>query len=293
MAGEHDLNPSQQAAVDFSHNSNAVVTAAAGSGKTTLLVHRVIRLLSDISLDIPADSLAIMTFTKNATASMREKLNKELIKAINSLADKTTAEDRERYDYLKKQMFALRQASISTIDAFCLRMIKENAEAFDLPLNFSIADDAKKAALQSQAMRAALQEFYGAEFTEEERDALFYSFSFEDDRALEEAILSVSEKLSSLPSPDKWIDGALSAYKDISSVEENFLPLLENFLELNVRRAELNVNKYSAESIYDRLVEEVGEKRANTTGRSRSLDDMENDVLPAIKQYIRFGHIRC
>lgn len=292
MASDHDLNPSQQAAVDHSHESNAIVSAAAGSGKTTLLVHRVIRLLSDISLDIPADSLAIMTFTKNATASMREKLNNALAKELNSLADKTSAEERERYDYLKKQMFALRQASISTIDAFCLRMIKENAEAFDLPLNFTIADDAKKAALQSQAMRAALQEFYGADFSDEERDALFFSFSFEDDRALEEAILSVSEKLSSLPDPDKWINDALSAYKDISSIEKNFLPLLDNFLELNVRRAELNVNKYSDESIYDRLAEEVEDKRANTKGKNASLDDMENDVLPAIKQYIAFDEKR-
>lgn len=292
MASELTLNPAQQAAVDFPHDKSAIVTAAAGSGKTTLLVQRVIRLLSDMSLDIPADSLAIMTFTKNATKSMREKLNNALTKELNSLSDSTSAEDRERYDYLKKQVFALRQAAISTIDAFCLRIIKENAEAFDLPLNFTIADDAKKAALQSQAMRAALQEFYGTEFSDEERDALFFSFSFEDDRVLEEAILSVSEKLSCHTDPDKWINDTLDAYKDISSVEKNFLPLINNFLELNIRRAELNVSKYNDESIYDRLVEEVAEKRANTKGKNNSLDDMENIVLPAIKQYIEFDEKR-
>lgn len=292
MASDHELNEYQQAAVDHPHNTNAIVTAAAGSGKTTLLVARVIRLLSDISLDIPADSLAVMTFTKNATASMREKLNDALAKELTQLDDKTSAEERERYDYLKKQMFALRQASISTIDAFCLRMIKENAEAFELPLNFTIADDAKKAALQSQAMRAALQEFYGADFSDEERDALFYSFSFEDDRALEEAVFSVSDKLLSLPDPDKWIGESLDAYKDICSVEKSFLPLIGNFLELNVRRAELCVSKYSDENIYDRLAEEVEEKRANTKGKSSSLDDMENDVLPAVKRYIEFDEKR-
>ena len=37
MADGVNLNPAQQAAVDFTHLSPAVVTAAAGSGKTTLV----------------------------------------------------------------------------------------------------------------------------------------------------------------------------------------------------------------------------------------------------------------
>lgn len=287
-----DLNPAQEDAIQFTHEQPAIVAAAAGSGKTTLLVQRVVRLLSDVSLDIPADSLAIMTFTRNATKSMREKLSKELTKQLEALADSTDGKDRERYDYLKKQIFLLRQAAISTIDAFCLRMIKENAEAFDLPLNFTLADDAKKAAMQTQAMRAALEELYGDKFTDAERDALFFSFSFEDDYALEKALLSVAEKLSCFPDPEKWISDTLDAYKDINSLEDNFLGLLDNILELNVRRAELCAAKYSGEAIYDSLFGEVSEKRANTKGKNKALDDMENTVLPAIERYIVFDEKR-
>lgn len=174
MAENIKLNGAQQKAIDQTHLSPAIVTAAAGSGKTTLLVKRIVRLLSDMELNIPADSLAVMTFTRNATKSMREKLNKAISEELDALANANSSEERERYDYLKKQLFSLRQAAISTIDAFCLRMIKENAEAFDLPLNFTIADGAKKAAMQSQAMKAAMQELYGADFTDEERDALFF-----------------------------------------------------------------------------------------------------------------------
>lgn len=291
-ANDFELNPAQEDAVNFPHEQPAIVAAAAGSGKTTLLVQRVVRLLSDISLDIPADSLAVMTFTRNATKSMREKLNQELSKKLDALADSTDDEDRERYDYLKKQIFLLRQAAISTIDAFCLRIIKENAEAFDLPLNFTVTDDAKKAAMQSQAMKAALEELYSDKFTDAERDALFFSFSFEDDYMLEKAILSVAEKLSCFPDPEKWISDTLDAYKDISSLEDNFLGLLDNFLELNVRRAELCAARYSAEAIYDSLCGEVSEKRATTKGNNKSLDDMENIVLPAIKSYIEFDEKR-
>lgn len=286
------LSRAQEDAIGFSHEQPAIVSAAAGSGKTTLLVQRVVRLLSDIELDIPADSIAVMTFTRNATKNMREKLNRELTKELDALADFTSDEDRAKYDYLKKQIFLLRQASISTIDAFCLRIIKENAEAFDLQLNFTLADDAKKAAMQSQAMKAALEELYSDTFTDAERDALFFSFSFEDDRKLEEALLSVAEKLSCFPDPEKWMSDTLDAYKDIKSVEENYLKLLDNFLELNVRRAELSAARYGGEAIYGSLFNEVSEKRANTKGKNAALDDMEQKVLPAIEQYIAFDEKR-
>ncbi len=64
----------QTAAVNAGIDEPTIVSAAAGSGKTTVLVERVIRLLSDKALDIPADTLAIMTFTRNAAENMRSKL---------------------------------------------------------------------------------------------------------------------------------------------------------------------------------------------------------------------------
>lgn len=294
MSKKIDLNPSQKAAVFHSHNSSAIVTAAAGSGKTTLLVQRVIRLLSDMSLDISADKLAIMTFTRNATKSMREKLNKELSRKISELSDKTSAEEREQYDYLKKQMFSLRQAAISTIDAFCLKMIKENVEEFDLPLNFNIADNAKKAELQSQALKNAMQEFYSADFTDDERDTLFFSFSFESDQALENAILDVSEKIACFPDPEQWISDAVDSYKDIQSVEKNYLPLLNDYLELVTQQLVLETKRYSAENISDKFYEEINIKRSEAKSKSQrdTADKMENEVYPSVKQYIEYDENR-
>lgn len=292
---ENDIpNKAQQEAIDQTHLSSAIVTAAAGSGKTTLLVQRIVRLLSDEELNIPADSLAVMTFTRNATASMREKLNKAISGKLEELANADTAEERERYNYLKKQLFLLRQAAISTIDAFCLRMIKENAEAFELPLNFTIADGAKKAAMQSQAMKAAMQELYGSEFTDEERNALFFSFSFEDDSTLEKTILSVSEKLACFPDPEQWINNAVDVYKDIPSVEAEFLPLIGGFLEINVRRAVLYTKKYKDEEICKRFGEEIEGNLpdANTKAKKDTLNKLKDEVLPALKEYIKFDEKR-
>ncbi len=293
MGNEIELNGAQNNAVNFPHTSPAVVTAAAGSGKTTLLVQRVIRLISDMSLDISADKLAIMTFTRNATKNMREKLNKELSKKIDELADKTSLQEREQYDYLKKQVFSLKQATISTIDAFCLRMIKDNAQAFDLPLNFSIADSAKKAELQSQALKNAMQELYGDNFTEKERDALFFSFNFENDSALENAVLAVAEKLSCFPDPDKWIEDTVSSYNDIKTLEQNYLPLLGDSLELLVKGAVMNAEKYSANHVADSFYFEIQEVKDNgNSSRKKTAEKTENEVYPAVKDYIAFDESR-
>ncbi len=285
MADEFELNDAQKDAVDFPHDENAIVTAAAGSGKTTLLVQRVIRLLSDKKLDIPADRIAIMTFTRNATKSMRQKLNEALGKELEKLADETGAEERERYEYLKKQMFALRGASISTIDAFCLKMIKDNAEMFDLPLSFTIADGTKRAALRAQAMRAALHELYGGSeaFSDEERDALFFSFGFEDDRDLEKATLDLSDKLASFPDPEKWLAEASGVYKDASSVEKRYLPLLEGFLKTRVSRGTAWAKKYADENILANLDGQVG---------SSKTEEERNNVLGTVSDIIEFDEYR-
>lgn len=285
MSEDIKPNEAQINAIEHDHLFPAIVTASAGSGKTTLLVQRIVRLLSDMELNISADSLAVMTFTRNATKSMREKLNKALSKKLDALANSDTVEERERYNYLKKQLFLLRQATISTIDAFCLRMIKENAEAFDLPLNFTIADGAKKAAMQSQAMKSAMQTLYDTEFTDDERNALFFSFSFEDDEALEKTILSAAEKLESFPDPEQWIKDAVDVYKDIPSVEKEFLPLISSFLKLHVSRVVEYTKKYKSEDICNKFETEINNDPPKT---KKTLDSLIKEVIPCLNKYIEF-----
>ncbi len=223
-----ELNKYQLRAVEFPHDNPAVVTAAAGSGKTTLLVERIIRLLSDRELGIRAESLAVMTFTRNATKSLREKLNRAL---SGKLAEIPAGDDfDEQRAYLSKQIFGLRQASISTIDSFCIKIIRENPEAFDLPVNFTIIDAAKKAALQMRAINAAMSDFYGNDklFSDSERRALFYTFNFENDDALIKQVVSAAEDLTSCANADEKLSETLDVYENYSSYERWFMPVLIN-----------------------------------------------------------------
>ncbi len=289
---EIKLNPEQQRAVDFPHDRPAVVTAAAGSGKTTLLVDRVVRLLSDRALGIRADRLGIMTFTRNATKSLREKLNRKLAERVEELSSENSAETVEERAYLNEQIFALRQASISTIDAFCLKIIRENPEAFDLPINFTISDPAKKTALQSRALKLAMQDFYNdgllgeRAFSEDERRTLFYTFGFEDDNALEKGIVDTAEELSSYADAEKWLSGAESVYGSVDSLMLKYLPFAAEKVGALIENARSIVDVY--EDVRENLIPESRRIIANT--KTKSTIDNHNALIektaPQIFAYI-------
>lgn len=289
---EFELNPDQKRAVDFPHDKPAVVTAAAGSGKTTLLVDRVVRLLSDRTLEIRADRLGIMTFTRNATKSLREKLNHKLAEKIEQLSCENTEEAAEERAYLNEQIFALRQASISTIDAFCLKIIRENPEAFDLPINFTISDPAKKTALQSQALKLAMQDFYNDSltgdhaFSEDERRTLFYTFGFEDDSALKKSLIDTAEELSSYADAEGWLSGAESVYGSVESLMSKYLPFAVKKVGALIENARNIIDVY--EDVRENLIPESQSIIANTKTKSTiaNHNDLIEKTAPQIFAYI-------
>ncbi len=282
-ANEMKFNEGQIKAINAPHTEPVVVTAAAGSGKTLILVNRVIRLICDRSLDIPADKLAIMTFTRNATKSLHQKLNKAI---AEKLADESLSP--EDKDYLSEQMFRLRQANISTIDAFCLKVIKENPESFGLPVNFSIADSAKQAAMQTKAISLAMQTFYSDNadsehsFTKEERTALFYTFNFENDRALQEQIISFANELSSYSDADKYLSEGLALYEDEKLLEKQYIGVFQTSLDPIISKAELLLAEYA--DILDNI-ETEGKDLLDDKKKAKGAVTLLDEVFPAIRAY--------
>ncbi len=289
-ANEVKFNEGQLKAINAAHTDPIVVTAAAGSGKTLILVERVIRLLCNRNLDIAADKLAIMTFTRNATQSLREKLNKAFAEklACPALSD----EDR---DYLSEQHFRLRSANISTIDAFCLKVIKENPESFGLPVNFAVADSAKQAAMQSQAINIAMQAFYNKSddgensFTDEERSALFYTFGFENDSALQEQIISFATELSTCADAEKWLSNAIDIYKDESTLEKQYIGVFRPSLQPLMSRAEALLNEY--DEILENIENEAEELAADIKKKKSALT-LIDEVLPIMQNYAQLDKQR-
>jgi ATP-dependent helicase/nuclease subunit A len=127
---------------------NVVLEASAGTGKTSVLVKRYINLLSR-GID-PANVLAI-TFTRKAAAEMRERIIRDLQRAAGQ-----SAFDRARWAALRER---LGDIHISTIDAFCLSLLREFPLEADLDPAFTLADETEVPRLIDQALDRSLAIF--------------------------------------------------------------------------------------------------------------------------------------
>jgi ATP-dependent helicase/nuclease subunit A len=125
---------------------NVALEASAGTGKTRVLVERYINLLR-AGVD-PANILA-MTFTRKAATEMRDRI-------LHSL--RTAAERGEitpvRWRELQERSGDI---AISTIDAFCLSLLREFPLEADLDPGFSVADDTEVPRLVDEALDRALR----------------------------------------------------------------------------------------------------------------------------------------
>jgi ATP-dependent helicase/nuclease subunit A len=130
-------------ATDPEHN--VVLEASAGTGKTSVLVSRYVNLLTR-GVD-PANILAI-TFTRKAAAEMRERIIRQLRRSAEQAIF-----DRARWMAIRDR---LADIQISTIDAFCLSLLREFPLEADLDPGFDMADETEVPRLVEAALDRAL-----------------------------------------------------------------------------------------------------------------------------------------
>ena len=107
--------PDQQTAID-DRGGALLVSAAAGSGKTAVLTERVLRRLMDEKDPVDIDRLLLVTFTNAAAAEMRERIGAALGAAVAA---------NPRDTRLRRQLFLVHRAKITTVHALCLSLARE------------------------------------------------------------------------------------------------------------------------------------------------------------------------
>lgn len=179
---------------------NILVSAAAGSGKTAVLVERIIQKITQDKVDI--DKLLIVTFTNAAAAEMRERIRDAIEKKL---------EEEPEDIHLQRQFTLVHNAQITTIDSFCLYVIRNYFYKIDLEPNFRVADEGELSLLRSDVLGKLLEAHYAA------GEEAFLSFvagygSAKSDQAIQDMILKMYTYAQSYPWPDEWLVSCGQAY---------------------------------------------------------------------------------
>ena len=211
----------QQQVIDL-RNRNILVSAAAGSGKTAVLVERIVKIITDKNHPVDIDHLLIVTFTNAAAAEMRERIGNAIEKALD---------EQPGNEHLLRQLTLIHNAQITTIDSFCLYVVRNHFHEIDLEPNFRIGDEGELKLLREDVLGRVLEQNY------EEPSEAFSDFvegyaSGRTDAALNEMILQLYEFSRSYPWPEKWLDSFVGIYRIENREEldraEWLAPLTEN-----------------------------------------------------------------
>lgn len=180
---------------------NLIVSAAAGAGKTAVLTERIV---SRIRAGAPVESLLVLTFTRAAAAEMKGRIAERL----NQLAD--MAETTEEMRYLRRQARNVDSAFISTIHAFCSRVLRRHYHAVGLPARAKTADEMESAAL----METVRDELLSLLSSENDADYTTLLAALGSEQAAWDAILSTYRFTRAEPEPESWLSHAAERYGD-------------------------------------------------------------------------------
>ena len=140
-----DFTRNQRKAHDL--NRHISVTAGAGSGKTAVLVHRYLKIL--LEKDLPPNQVVAITFTEKAAAELKQRVVNEVNIRLKEEPHNTQLER------IKTGMLS---AQISTIHAFCSRILREYPVEASVDASFSVLQDIQQRLILRDIIDSTLRE---------------------------------------------------------------------------------------------------------------------------------------
>lgn len=203
----------QQKAID-DKSGTLLISAGAGSGKTAVLTKRLAMRLSDPSFGHDISEYLIVTFTKAATAELRERLTKALTEEVAEHPDNK---------YALRQLSRMGLAKICTIHSFCLDLIRANFQVLGLPSKLRMADDAESQILCRGILDNILEDMYATASKGEAENFLKAAEVFsgsKSDKNFAESLYSLYEFLRNQPSPFAYFEKCIAMYDEAAKTDD-------------------------------------------------------------------------
>ena len=189
----------QQEAID-APIQGLMVSAAAGSGKTAVLSNRIGNYIKNGG---SIDRLLVVTFTRAATAEMRQRIAKVI---FNCYKENPT-------EHLKKQKLLVYNAKICTVDSFCYDLLRKNFQRLKLSPDFSILDEIELNTIKTNCLEELLEEYY-SDYKNDFASILFLFGGESDSNNLSGVIQRIYNFFQDIPFIESWINQQLNRYKD-------------------------------------------------------------------------------
>lgn len=198
-----------------------LVSAAAGSGKTAVLVERIISRITEGEHPLDIDQLLVVTFTRAAAAEMRERIGAAVGRLCELHPDNS---------HLRRQSALVHNAMITTIDSFCLFVVRNHFEEIGLDPNFRIADEGEMKLLEQDILKQVFETCYAS--GRESFLQLIDAYAGKGrDQAVREMVLKLYRSSLSSPWPKTWLSGLLDSYQVSSKEELEKSPIFTDIVE--------------------------------------------------------------
>lgn len=174
---------------------NLLVSAAAGSGKTAVLVERIVEMVCGGEQPADIDRLLVVTFTNAAAAQMREKIGRALNERLS--LDPGNG-------HLQRQSALLYNAQITTIDSFCLFILRNQFHTIGLDPGFRIAEEGEMRLLRADVLAGVIEDAYAGEDPAFLNCMEYFSLGSRDE-AVEKEVFKLYDFAMSMPFPERWL----------------------------------------------------------------------------------------
>ncbi|MBF0779585.1 MULTISPECIES: helicase-exonuclease AddAB subunit AddA [unclassified Granulicatella] len=233
----------------FQEGQNILVSASAGSGKTTVLTQRIVEKLKK---GVSIEQLVVVTYTQAAALEMKERLERVIKEEINQSVDDTIKR------HLQMQISLLPQAYISTIHAFCLKLIRQYFYLVHLDPNCRLMSDDTEIALFKEDVWLQLKEKLYQEDSFIQLAKAYSSDKYDD--SLTELVFSLHAFALSNEYPDKWLNHLSDLYtiQELGSsqlFQELIRPNVQAVIEESIAQLEYAIHFLKGESTLQKSVE--------------------------------------